>query len=329
MEKILNDPSKLRMVIILFAVILCGVIYILFRPKVDPRLAEAKTRVKVETKKLDDLNARYVAEQSALAELDAQYALIRDKILSNTDVFFDNVDSSNPELILKLKNKNLEKDMIKRRLEIAKLLKEWDKKIADIKSGNIPQGSSFNIFDIINGAKKDTDYVKQYISDFKKIIDGLTPQNSDVTQSQLNYYHNIIESSLNQIEEVSTNINNVNNNITQVYNSNPNGTTTTPTNNQNTPPVVTPQQIQNQQEVVNQATQQQNNLQNATTTSQTPTPPPYDPYVINYLNEYQGIGAQTLIEYLQSIPAPKIDKTGWPDIDDNSSGNPIMVGGGQ
>ncbi|MEQ1499916.1 MAG: hypothetical protein ABL917_00910 [Parcubacteria group bacterium] len=293
-----------------------------------------KTQLQIEEGKLEELMVRRNAEREVVNQIQEQYSNLRNTIMKNTDVFFKDANSNNPRIILKIKDKKVEAEINKRRLEITRLLEAWDKKVDDLESTSITEPNSVTLMDLVAGAKNDVDYVKQYIKELQSIINNITPANSKLDDSQIKTYENIINNSLNQIEQVASNVNAIETSIPAIYealgitNSNntpipqenlPTLLTPTPTP---TPPIVTETQIQNQQQVVNQ-TAQNGGQQNSTTTTPVPTPTPtQDPYL--YYPVYSQYGAaQTIIEYLQSLPSPNIDKSGWPDID-TSAGDPIL-----
>lgn len=313
-----------------------GGFYYYFYNGTSSELTNAKTKVQIETAKLNELDTRYNAERVAIAQIKEQYLALRNGVIKRTDIFFNNSESNNPTILLKIKDKTVEKDINNRRLEITKLLKLWDKKIKDLDSGLISE-STMTLSAIIAEAKNDFKYVDQYIIKLRTIVSELNPTNSQLQQTQIYVYENIIEASINQVGQLVSNINSIETTIESIYLAISLGTTTPPSNtnsnpSQNTPttptvvtpPLVTLSQIQAQEEIVSQAEEEQALIEQGVTP---PPPPNPEPYVYYPVSSQSG-GSQTIIEYLQSLPSPNIDRSGWPDRSiDNTSGKPLLLDG--
>ena len=343
--------------IIIFAVsaLLVGGIYYLFtKTQKSSQIAEAEAKVKVETKKLDNLNNRYSKERATIKQIQDQYMTLRNNVLKNTDRFFDDPEGDNPKFLLKINDKTLEADINKRRLAITKLLKDWDKKMSDIDSDNIDQNSLPTLLAIINDAKSGIDYVNQYVNQLGNVISQLSPNSSSLQQTEIYVYENIIEESKSQVNQIVSNITtiqvavqttiqtaNSSTTVASVSTTSSSGGTQTSSSNPTQvavaqQPIVTQTQIQTQAEILAQAQQQLAQIQQGISALASSTQPTvsttsaptqvYIPY--SYYPSYQLGGAQTIIEYLQSLPAPNIDRTGWADATaDTSSGDPLLLDG--
>ncbi len=336
------------------ALILGGVYYLFIKTQKSDQLVQAETKVKVETKKLDNLNNRYSKERATIKQIQDQYMTLRNNVLKNTDRFFDDAEGDNPKFLLKINDKVLEADINKRRLAITKLLKDWDKKMADIDSDKIDQNSLPTLLAIINEAKSGIDYVNQYVNQLGNVISQLTPNTSALQQTEIYVYENIIEDSKSQVNQIVTNITSIQvavqttiqtaNSSTTVASvsatSSSSGSQTSSSNTTQTvavaqQPIVTQTQIQTQAQILAQAQQQLAQIQqgiNALASSTQPTvsttSTPTQIYIPYYYPSYQMGGAQTIIEYLQSLPAPNIDRTGWADATiDISSSDPLLLDG--
>ncbi|HEY0221068.1 MAG TPA: hypothetical protein VGC58_02485, partial [Candidatus Paceibacterota bacterium] len=226
----------------------------------DNKLAEAKTKVKVETQKLDNLKDTYTKEREVIKDIKEQYNLLKNGVVRNTDIFFKDAGSNNPKILIKLSNKDQEKNINNKRLEITKLLEAWDKKIEDLESNKSSVESITTLSELVNQIKKDVRYVKQYVEELKDIVSEVTPDYSGISQNQIVTYELILGNTLEQIQQIDSNIQTVENYVPQIYapsNAPQNATTTSGTvnNNQNTntqttPPITTTTQIQNQEQVI-------------------------------------------------------------------------------
>lgn len=344
-------------IIVVIATLLFGAVYYLFiKSQKSDLLSQAETKVKIETKKLENLNSRYSKERATIKQIQDQYMTLRNNVLKNTDRFFDDPEGDNPKFLLKINDKVLEGDINKRRLAITKLLKDWDKKMADIDSDKINQNSLPTLLAIINEAKSGIDYVNQYVNQLGNVISQLSPNSSALQQTEIYVYENIIEESRSQVNQIVSNITSIQvavqttiqtaNSSTTVASvsttSSTGGTQTSSSNPTQTvatvqQPIVTQTQIQTQAQILAQAQQQLAQIQQgitalasstptvSTATTSTPTQV-YIPY--SYYPSYQMSGAQTIIEYLQSLPSPNIDRTGWADATiDTSSSDPLLLDG--
>ncbi len=337
-----------------------GGIYYFKRDNAKRQIDEAEKRVEVEGAKLDNLTNRYASERQAIKQLQDQYYILRNDVLKRTDRFFDNPTSNNPKIRIKIADKKVEEDINNRRQEITKLLKNWDDMMEKINSERFSDQTIPSILSIINDAKGGVEYVNLYIDKLQNVLSQVNSNTSQYQQTEIYVLGNIIEESKNQMAQISNAVNTIQTNVqTAIANSTSNnptssGTSTVVATNSGTGqsaganqqgsssnisnPIVTNSQIQTQAEILAQAQQQlqqlQQSLSQLVASSTNPASPSnavdpnsvYLPYYSQYY--YQMGGAQTIIEYLQSLPAPVIDKTGWADASrDSNSGNPLLLDG--
>lgn len=316
--------TKIALTTIFILLIIGSIYYFFFK---DSRLSQAQKKVQIETSKLENLNEVSLKEREVISNIKQQYNLLRRNVVRNSDFLFNNVDSDNPQIILKITDKKKEGYINKKRREITKLFEAWDKIINDLESGK-KLDKDISLQDLMNQIKNDLKYVKEYTSELRDIVKESASNYEGSEQNQIVGYEILIDNTVEQINQITENIQEIEEYIPTIYNTetttgNNNGTTQT---NNPTPPIITQTQIQTQEELLQQAIellqQLQNNLQNqnGTTTpvTQSTTTPEINP------TPQPGLGAQTMMEYLRSLPAPIIDKTGWPDISHEDTAKPFV-----
>ncbi|OHB09374.1 MAG: hypothetical protein A3H52_03275 [Candidatus Zambryskibacteria bacterium RIFCSPLOWO2_02_FULL_39_26] len=316
-------------------------------------LLGANQKVEMETAKLEELHRRYQAERKIVAQIQEEYSNIKTNILRRTDIFFKNAESKNPQIIIKISNKNIEKDINNRRLEITKLLEAWDKENEIINSDSVSINLLPTLSDLVKSAKKDISYIEKYIAQLESIINNLSIENSDLTQSQISSYQFIIASNINEVEKVVSTFTTIENSANEIYAANAETTTVsivaisspgeeastpspttldstetdttapTPLSMSTTPPIVTLSQIEAQEEVVVEAEVEQAEIEQMINQPVEITiEVPMAPTVIVYP---ENLPAQGIIQYL---PNPFADHTGWPDLTvDEISGKPLLLDG--
>ncbi len=285
---------------------------------------EALARLDTESNTLFNMKARYKAEREIISKIKDQYSSVTKNVLSKTDVFFLNPNSDNPQIKIKI-DKATQDKINSKRLQITKMLRDWQVKNEIINSDSLYEDLLPTINDLVKSAEQDMAYVKQYMKELEGIIGGLSPTNSNLTQSQIDSYENIIEDSTAYIEESVVVINQIQAEIPVIIippqviaigtstATSTTGSTGTPA--PVIPPIVTQTQINEQEQIVAEAEAAVNP---PTTSPATTTPPVYDAPT-------QIIWAPTIIYYL---PPTNIDYTGWPDMTrDTVSNKPLLLQG--
>ncbi len=314
-------------------------------------LLELTDKVDTEVSTLQNLERRFKAERVVIGQIQTEYSNVRNSILRKTDIFFKNPNSKNPQITLQISDKNLEKEINSRRLKITELLEAWDKKNSVLNSNSVPSGLLPTLPELVNGAQNDINYIQIYINELASIINGLSVDNSDFTQTQINSYQSIIVQNTQEVEQVITVLAQVETATTEIYlatNQTPETTgvvatqppiassqgatpnpqtnspvSTTPSTETIVPPIVTQSQIQTQQEILAEVEAQLAQIQQIINqTATTTTPLPYEAPTIIYYPE--SLPSQYIIQYL---PNPFADHTGWPDFTADTSGKPLLIDG--
>ncbi len=297
-------------------------------------VSSARLAVETEAGKLAELERRYNAERAVIKDLQNEYSNIRNNILKKTDIFFNNPASNDPRIQIKIKDKKTEDLINNKRLQVTKLLKIWDERFNIIETDSPSIALLPSLLDMVKQAKDDIKFIEEYIDALQGVVGDLTPQESGLTQSEINYYESIVTSNSNEIEKVISHIALVETQTTAIYlpqtsTSTPQvvGSTSTPAtpapNPVVTPPLVTPSQIQDQQEALEQAQEEaeEEEMESAEPESGTPNNDSLPPYYM-YL---QTTPSPTTSKYL---PNPFADHSGWPDIVPNTnSGVPSLIDG--
>lgn len=293
-------------------------------------VSASKLAVETEAGKLAELERRYNAERAVIKDIQSQYSNIRNSILKKTDIFFDDPNSSNPKIRIKITDKKVLDDINRRRLQVSKLLKIWDERYNIIETDSPSIALLPSLPDMVKEAKNDIKYIEEYIKALQNIVGDLTPQDSGLTQSEINYYETVVTTNSKEIEKVVANIVLVETHTAQIYQ--PQTSTTTPVvvnNNSNptpppvVPPIVTPSQIQAQQDALTQAQEEEDNSDEEVV--EPPPPPPASDSLPPYYMYLQTNPSPTTAKYL---PNPFADHTGWPDIVPNTqSGLPSLIDG--
>ncbi len=286
---------------------------------------EAMARLDTETNTLYNMKARYKAEREIISKIKDQYSGVTKNVLSKTDVFFLNPNSDNPQIKIKI-DKATQDRINGKRLQITRMLRDWQVKNEIINSDSLYEDLLPTISDLVKSAEQDMAYIKQYMKELEDIIGNLSPANSDLTQNQIDSYENIIEEGTVYIEESVVVINQIQAEIpvliipTIVTTTGTSTTVSSTTSSSSTPtpvvpPIVTLTDIKEQENIVAEA---ETAVNPPTTSPATTTPPVYDAPT-------QIIWAPTIIYYL---PPTNIDYTGWPDMTrDSLSNKPLLLQG--
>ncbi|MEK7180559.1 MAG: hypothetical protein AAB706_03715 [Patescibacteria group bacterium] len=157
-------------------------------------LATAKAIALTETETLESLEQKFAATYPLHALVQEQYSNMN-SIVQNTNFFFGNLGSSNPEIIVKTKNSSIKTDIETRRAKISALLIEWKKKAAQSLTKEVNA-------ETIKEIKADARTIDAFINELSSIINALTPANSGLSQSEIAYYESIVSEAANQIDNV-------------------------------------------------------------------------------------------------------------------------------
>jgi hypothetical protein len=203
-------------------------------------LAQAQNKVATETEKLNTMQAQFEGENSLYFVIKDQYAKAREAI-DYSDVFFTNPNTSKPKIKIKTTS-SVQAKVEARRIEINTVLSRWKDLIALSNAENVTIES---VNSILQGAET----LQSFIAELSAIVDGLTPGNSGLTQSQIDAYQALVDSLTEDISDVVGNLAGAQ-------------------DTENTPSTVTIEDIEEQQAVVLQAQAQVESIQQNLTQTQ-------------------------------------------------------------
>lgn len=218
------------------------------KDKLQNNLAVAEKKLNKEKEKLGTLTQELQASFPLAVSVQAQMRIASD-IVKRTDFMFINPYGSNPELIVKNSLKNIL--INNQRRDINLLLLNWQRKIDLLSVEQINVDESAKI-------KQDMEMIKSFTDNLSKIVKGLTPENSGLSQIQINTYLSQLNST-GTIDEVLSSVGTA----IETYNSNAlntnNGQITSDSGS--TVPKVTPNDVITQQSVVAESQNQVTVLQ--------------------------------------------------------------------
>ncbi len=113
------------------------------------------------------------------------YIGARDALQSGTDSLFSNPLGPNPEIKIRLANLNDKKLINTKRAELNKLLQDWAKLIAE--PGSLSNSSLQSL------SEENRKIVLDYLNDLSAAISGLSPEDSGLTQTQIDGYKKIVD----------------------------------------------------------------------------------------------------------------------------------------
>jgi len=218
------------------------------------KIVDAEAQVRTETSKLNYLSGIFRDQNPVYAVVHDYYQRVSDAIES-TDAVFQNPATSKPEIKVSTKTETIKQNINDKRAKMNLLLAQW-KKMAN---AAFVQETSKNT---IQNIQKDAQAILSFIQSVHTIVVALTPENSGLTQAEIDAYVNSLAQASAEI--IST-INSLNVAISVL----PIAPTQT---SSSTPPisVVTPATVSEQQVVVQQAVAQVVALQAQLAQVQTP-----------------------------------------------------------
>ncbi len=148
------------------------------KEKIQNDLALSREQLKKEKNKLntmfDDLRLSFGFATTAQDQMKKASELVR-----QTDFMFNDPRGSNPKIIVDNPLTNI--SINAERGDINTLISEWQKNsdILSIKNIEVSEGEKI---------KRDAEAIKSFIKDLSLIVSSLTPENSGLSQSQINAY---------------------------------------------------------------------------------------------------------------------------------------------
>lgn len=212
------------------------------------KLAQAKAKLQGKKVKLVTVEEEFAKTYSIYSILRAQY--------TKTEVIVEVVDNylADPKVdkALTEANAKVKKDIDTKYDKIKTLMDSWKAKVDYTYAPNVTVGT-------LNTFKKDAETIKTLIQTLQNTVENLTPDDSALTQAQIDAYEEQLQDALTAINSTITAVTNA---VTQS------------TQNPPFPPTnpVTPQQIEQAQEEVTQA-QAEVDAAQAEVDAATPTPP--------------------------------------------------------
>ncbi|MBP6883621.1 MAG: hypothetical protein KBC06_00075 [Candidatus Pacebacteria bacterium] len=242
------------------------------RNKLQSDLAIAQSKLANEKNKLDSMLDSLKQSFSLAVSVQDQMRQATD-VVNRTNFMFHDPNGASPELIVKNPLQNI--PINDQRKNINSLLTDWRTKLSL---------SSLKLIDVAESEriKKNTETIQQYLESLHQIADKLTPENSDLSQYQIDIY----KQNLPAVEEVKQIISNIDAAIQNAQNGNSqssgstgNSGNSTSSGSQNPP--VTPEDVIDQQNTVDDGQDQVDTIQNQIDQidQQTETPPPTVPPV--------------------------------------------------
>ena len=343
-----------------------GFYYFKHRQVSEKSLTPSERTVHTESIKLENLQKRQKMEANVIADLQKQYSSASGGVLGLTDALFRNAQSQDPKILIKIKDKNLEKTINEKRKEITKRINDWDKLLESLNLESLNTEKSdesiyITLTDLAVISGNDILYIQEYLQMLQNIVGDLTPVNSNLTESQIESYQSIVATNLLQVNEVIAQSKEVISYIETVYeptvtfmsnNSSPqenneavvssNASTQgegepvpSQSNPVSVPPLVTSEQIQAQETVVAQAEANQNAIENQTNGTEFSNTDGSYQNPNDQAPEYatpspylppSSPPPETIIEYLQNLPSPYTNPDWWPDVSPTSLKPELLQG---
>ncbi|MDZ4240876.1 MAG: hypothetical protein U1D31_01990 [Patescibacteria group bacterium] len=226
-----------QVLIALIAVFVSSGIYLFIysqnrEERVQAKLENAREKAAAETQRLDDLKKEFGDAHPLYAAVQNGYVGITN-ILRNADTFFDTSDSENPKIRIETKTSAIEADINAKRAQIENMLAEW-KKQASLALATETNAAT------INSIQASATVIQSFINELAAIVGALTPSNSDLTQSEIDGYIELLSDAAEEIDVIVASLEAAESSVADASEE----TTTT---------TVTTEQIETQEDVVTQA----------------------------------------------------------------------------
>lgn len=203
--------------------------------RITKELAAARQNLQNESNELNDLERAFRAMFPFYGIAADEYNNISGAV-SKTDLFFLDANG-NPKLKITSKSE-LQKKINDQRSYINKLLSNWKQKLSASQASAVTRQT-------INNLISDAQIIEEYVNDLSSVINLLTPENSGLTQAEIDSYQQILDDVNNQLSSSIANL------VVTTTTTQQNSQTQTTTSSQNQ--TVTAQDLANQQAVVDAA----------------------------------------------------------------------------
>lgn len=203
--------------------------------RITKELATARQNLQNESNELNDLERAFRAMFPFYGIASDEYKNISSAV-SKTDLFFLDANG-NPKLKITSKAE-LQKKINDQRAYINQLLNNWKQKLSASQASVVTRQT-------INNLISDAQVIEEYVNDLSSVINLLTPENSGLTQAEIDSYQQILNDVNNQLSSSIANL------VVTTTTTQQSGQTQTTTSTQTQ--TVTAQDLANQQSVVDAA----------------------------------------------------------------------------
>jgi hypothetical protein len=162
--------------------------------RIKSELAIAEAKVEFETAKLNNMQVQVRDSNPFLSAIQGQLSNAQN-ILKGTDAVFIDTNTDNPKINVTTATKAIEKDINNRRAVINQLLADWEKKASLTSTKNVDEATVALII-------KDAEKIKEFIAELSQIVSLLTPQNSGLSQAQIDSFVAVVNDASSQINNV-------------------------------------------------------------------------------------------------------------------------------
>lgn len=157
--------------------------------RITKELAVARQNLQNESNELNDLERAFRAMFPFYGIASDEYKNISNAVLK-TDLFFIDANG-NPKLKITSKS-DLQKKINDQRTHINLLLNNWKQKLSASQASAITRQT-------INNLVSDAQVIEEYVNDLSSVINLLTPENSGLTQEEIDSYQQVLTDVNNQL----------------------------------------------------------------------------------------------------------------------------------
>lgn len=164
--------------------------------RITKELVVARQNLQNESNELNDLERAFRAMFPFYGIASDEYKNISNAV-SKTDLFF--VDANGKPKLKITSKADLQKKINDQRAYINLLLNNWKQKLSTTQASVVTRQT-------INNLISDAQVIEEYVNDLSSVIDLLTPENSGLTQTEINSYQQILNGVNNQLSSSIANL---------------------------------------------------------------------------------------------------------------------------